>query len=212
MHVFLIIWGFRVIWSTVGTGVFYCQRCGGDRQYRQRTGRRFFTLYWIPIIPLSKVNADHVQCLTCKALYPLGVLQQATVAQLQAGVAEGIRAMAVVMLQAGDINNVAARTKAVQIVTGGGIAGYHDGALAADLGRPGPEWRPAIQALGGQMQPEAKEWHLAELLRLALVDGPLTDAERMVATGIAGDLGMTPAQTTGVITLMQQAPAPGQEG
>jgi hypothetical protein len=204
--VFIIVWGFRVVWSTIATGVFHCRKCGGDRQYRHLTGRRFFTLFWIPIIPLNKVG-DHVRCETCKTRYVTEVLKAPTVAAMQVAVTDGVRGMVAVMLQAGDAGGAAPRAKALQIVTGAGVPGYNEAALVADLATPADQWRPAIQALGVQVRPEAKEWHLAELLRMALADGPLTETERVTAQGIAADLGMTPAQTVGVISLMEQAPS-----
>ena len=69
----LIIWGLRVFFHTTGEGVFHCQRCGGDRHYRQRSGRKFFTLFFVPIIPLSKVG-EHVVCTTCRTRYHPDVL------------------------------------------------------------------------------------------------------------------------------------------
>jgi len=42
----LIIWAFGVL-PHHRQGVFHCQRCGGDRQYRHRSGRRFFTVFFI---------------------------------------------------------------------------------------------------------------------------------------------------------------------
>ena len=40
-----------------------------------------------------------------------------------------------------------------------------------------------------------------------MADGPLTDTERATVVGIAGDLGMSPAQAIGVITLTEQSQA-----
>ena len=204
----IIIFGLRIVWSTIATGVFHCRRCGADRQYRRRTGRRFFTLFWIPVIPLNKVGED-VRCETCKTRYVPDVLTAPTVAATQAAiqvaVTDGVRGVVSVMLRAGDSSSAASRAKALQFATGAGVAGYNEEALTVDLARPADEWRPAIQALGAQVQPEAKEWHFAELLRIAMADGPLTEAERVTAQGLAQDLGMTQAQTVGVISLMEQA-------
>lgn len=200
----IIIWGLRVVWSTIATGVFHCRKCGGDRNYRHRSGRRFFTLFFIPIIPLNKVG-EHVQCVTCKTRYVTEVLQAPTVASMQAAVTEGVRAMVSVMLASGDVNSGPARARAIQVVAGSGVQGYSVGALAADLNRPAADWRPAITAFGAQLQPVAKEWHLAEMIRIGLADGPLTDTERTTVVGIAGDLGMSRAQAIGVITLTEQS-------
>ena len=79
----LIIFGLRVFFHTIGEGVFHCQRCGGDRSYRLRRGRRFFCLYFIPIIPLAKAG-EHVQCRTCGTRYQPDVLSLPTASQMQA--------------------------------------------------------------------------------------------------------------------------------
>jgi hypothetical protein len=202
----IIIWGLRVVWSTIATGVFHCRKCGGDRNYRHRTGRRFFTLFFIPVIPLNKVG-EHVRCETCKTRYVTEVLKAPTVAAMQTAVTDGVRGMVAVMLGAGDPGNVAARSKAIMVVTGVGVTGYDEGALAGDLGRPAADWRPSIVAFGGQLQPVAKEWHLAEMVRMGLLNGPLTDSQRNAVISIASDLGMTPAQAYGVISLTEQAGA-----
>jgi len=49
----LIIWGLRVIYRTMGRGIFFCRRCGGDREYRHRAGRRYVTVFFVPLIPLA---------------------------------------------------------------------------------------------------------------------------------------------------------------
>ena len=69
----LIISGIRVYFRTTGQGVFPCQRCGGDRYYRRRSGRKFFTLFLIRVIPLTRVG-EHVQCATCRTRYHPDVL------------------------------------------------------------------------------------------------------------------------------------------
>jgi hypothetical protein len=204
----IIIFGWRTVWRTIATGVFHCTQCGGDRNYRRRSGRRFFTLFFIPVIPLGFVG-EHVQCATCNTRYVTGVLHAPTLARMEVAVTDGVRGMVAIMLHAGDINSVAARRRALQVVTGAGVRSYHEGALVQDLTRPPAQWRPAIAAFGGQLKPEAREWHLAEAIRIGLADGPLTDKERGTAAGIAGDLGMTPAQAVGVIALTEQATGTG---
>ena len=69
----LIICGIRVFFHIIGQGVFYCQRCGAERRYRRRSGRKFFTLFFVPVIPLNKVG-QHVQCTTCRTRFHPGVL------------------------------------------------------------------------------------------------------------------------------------------
>jgi hypothetical protein len=200
----LIIWGLRVFYRTVGQGVFYCRKCGGDREYRHRAGRRFFTLFFIPIIPLNKTG-EHVQCMTCKTRYVMDVLSQPTAAQMQAALPAGMRAAVAAMLVAGDPSSPAARHRAVAAIQGAGAQGYSDTDLAADSGQPAEATRSALADVARQLTPEAKEWFLAETVRIGMADGPLTGPERQTAQAIAMDLGMTQAQAIGVITMAEQA-------
>jgi hypothetical protein len=198
----LIIWGLRVIYRTLGRGIFFCRRCGGDREYRHRTGRRFITIFFIPLVPLHRTG-DHVQCLTCKTRYVTEVLRLPTTVQMQVALVSGMRAVVAVILRAGDADSPAARRRALDAVTGAGDHGYGVAALEADLTGPAEAGRAAIAALGGQLQVEAREWCLAEAIRIAMADGPLTGAERAAAEYLAATLSMTQAQAIGVIALTE---------
>jgi hypothetical protein len=199
----LLIWGLRVIYRTLGRGVFFCRRCGGDREYRQRAGRRFVTIFFIPVIPLMKTG-EHVQCLTCKTRYVTEVLKLPTTVQMQVALVAGMRAMVAIILRAGDPASPLSRRRAVDAVTGAGETGYDEDALAEDLAEPAEIALPKVGALGAQLQIEAREWWLAEAIRIAMADGPLTGAERTAAEHLAGALGMTQAQAIGVIALTEQ--------
>jgi hypothetical protein len=199
----LIIWGLRVIYRTLGRGVFFCRRCGGDRDYRHRAGRRFVTVFFIPLIPLMKTG-EHVQCLTCKTRYVTEVLKLPTTVQMQLAHAAGMRAMVAIILRAGDPASPLARRRALDAVTGTGDTSYDEDTLEADLAEPAETAVPKINALGGQLQVEAREWCLAEAIRIAMADGPLTGAERAAAAHLAAALGMTQAQAIGVIALTEQ--------
>jgi hypothetical protein len=200
----LIIFGFRVFYRTIGQGVFHCRKCGGDRQYRHRAGRRFFTLFFIPVIPLTKVG-EHVQCTTCQTRYVTDVLGQPTAAQMQAALPAGMRAAAAAMLRAGDPGSGAARQRAVAVIQGAGAQGYTDADLESDGAQPADATRGALSQVAQQLTPDAKEWFLAETLQVGMADGPLTEQERQTAQAIAMDLGMTQAQAVGVVTMAEQA-------
>src|ERR1700734_2626431 len=147
----VIIWGLRVIYRTLGRGVFFCRRCGGDRDYRQRAGRRYVTIFFIPLIPLMRTGA-HVQCLTCKTRYVTEVLRLPTTVEMQMALVAGMRAVVAVILRAGDPASPPARRRALDAVTGAGDAGYDTDALEADLAEPADDSRPRIVTLGAQLQ------------------------------------------------------------
>jgi len=72
----LIIFGSKGVTSTVGTGDFQCPACGKPAPYEHKRMRRFFTLYWIPLIPLDTLG-EYVQCLNCRSELKAEVLQRA---------------------------------------------------------------------------------------------------------------------------------------
>jgi zinc-ribbon family len=199
----LLIWGLRVFFRTISEGVFHCRNCGGDRQYRLRSGRRWFTVFFIPVIPLNKAG-EHVQCQTCKTRYVVDVLKLPTAAEMQAALPVGMRAAATAMLQSGDPANTAARQRAVAVIQGAGAQDYADANLDADRAQPAEAIRQALNQVARQLTPDAREWFLAEVIRVGAADGPLTEPERTTAQAVAADLGMTQAQAIGVITLAER--------
>jgi zinc-ribbon family len=200
----LIIFGIRVFYRMIEQGVFYCRRCGGDRQYRHRTGRRWFTLLFIPVIPLNTVG-EHVQCTTCRTRYVTDALNQPTTAQMQAALPAGMRAAAAAMLRSGDPDRPAARQRAISAVNGAGARGYDDIRLDADLEQPADWVRAALQQVGSQLTIQAREWYLADVIRIGMADGTLSDTERSAAQAIGLDLGMTQAQVLGVVAMTEQS-------
>ena len=200
----LIIFGIRVFYRTIAQGTFHCRRCGGDRPYRHRVGRRWFTLFFIPVIPLNKVG-EHVQCATCRTRYATDALSLPTTAQMQAALPAGMRAAASAMLRSGDPSSPVARQRAIEAITGAGLPGYTEAMLDDDLRQPFEAIRPALNQVGAQLTVQAREWYLADVIRIALADGQLTDGERLAAQAIGADLGMTQAQALGVIAMTEQS-------
>lgn len=208
----LIIFGLRVFYRTIGQGAFHCQRCGGDREYRHRAGRRWITLLFIPFIPLTKVG-EHVKCAVCGTWYRMGVLALPTSAQMLAALPAGMRAAAAVVLRAGGGNSAPARRRAIDAIKGAGLADYDDAALDADLATSAMSANPAqdlagpLNRLAIQLAVPAREWFLADAVRIGLADGPLSDEERQAAQEIAAQLGMTLAQARGVISMTEEGAA-----
>jgi len=207
----LIIFGLRAFFRTIGQGVFHCPRCGGDRQYRLRSGRRYFTLFFLPVIPLTKLG-EHVQCTACRSRFHPDVLGLPTAAQMSAALPAGMRCAAVAMLHAGGRPgspaspvSPAKRERALDAIRGAGASGYGPDNLDADLAHPGGIDPATLAQVGAQLTTEAKEWFFAQAVRINLADGPLSEADRQAAQWIAQNLAMTPAQALGVITMTEQA-------
>jgi uncharacterized tellurite resistance protein B-like protein len=200
----LLIFGLSVFFRTVGQGDFHCPNCGGDRRYRQRVARRWFTLFFIPVIPLNRVG-EVVECATCRTRFNLDVLRLPTAREMSAALPMAMRAAAVAVLGAGDPSDSAARARAVEAVRGYGMDDYDDDLLAVDLEEPADGSAEVIAQAGGQLTTEAREWFLAQVVRIALADGAIGNGERQVLHTVAARLGMTPAHAVGVITTTEGA-------
>src|SRR5580704_13372701 len=70
----MIIWGWKYVTSTRATGRFDCPDCGPDRKYIKKRQQRYFTLYFIPIIPLKEIN-EYIECQFCTKTWDEGVLE-----------------------------------------------------------------------------------------------------------------------------------------
>jgi tellurite resistance protein len=203
--------GLRFYFRTTGHGTLHCQRCGGDRPYQRCSGRRWFHVLHIPLVPLDRVG-EHVQCRACRTRYRIEVLALPTVAAMQAALPAGSLAAVTTMLRAGDPASAAARSRAVELVRTAGLTGYDETALTADLaaadGR-GLDISKPLGALAHQLTMPAPEWFLADAVRVGLADGPLSEEERGAARLIAAHLGMTPAQAHGVIVMTEESASAG---
>lgn len=69
----MIIFGTRGVKSTMKEGHFLCPQCADNRHYKHKKVTKFFTLYFIPLIPLGTAG-DYVECQTCKGTFVSRVL------------------------------------------------------------------------------------------------------------------------------------------
>ncbi|MBN1121661.1 MAG: zinc-ribbon domain-containing protein [Anaerolineae bacterium] len=60
----MIIFGTRVRQKTIGEGEFYCPHCQSMCGYEHKSARQFFTLYFIPVIPIKQLG-EFIMCENC---------------------------------------------------------------------------------------------------------------------------------------------------
>ncbi|TDC82406.1 TerB family tellurite resistance protein [Actinomadura sp. 7K507] len=199
----MIIFGWRVVFFTLSRGTFHCPACGGDRDYRRRQGRNFFTLFFVPVIPLTKTGGEIIECDTCKGRWNLGVLDVPTTAQLAQMPAMLLRMAIAQVLRSGDYTNAAVRSRAVAVVQQAGVA-YDDNALNGDLARPFDEVRVEMGRAASALAPEARESILRAAAEIALADGKLSVSEEETLAAVGADLELTRVQVTGVVSMARQ--------
>src|SRR5260370_37670599 len=136
---------------------------------------------------------------------------------MEAALLAGTNAASLAMLRGGDPASRAARRRAVELIRSAGAPGYDLTSLAGALSGPGrlQETRSArgaadnpdlaLAALALQLEVHAREWFLANVVRIGLADGPLTPGELDAVAEVARSLGMTRAQAQDVIWLTDEA-------
>src|SRR5258708_29620843 len=96
----LALVGSRVCYRTIGSGVFHCERCGGDRPYRHRSGRRWAHLLGIPLALLGGTG-EHLRCTVCRTCYRVELLAVPTIEQMLVALLVGTKAAVLEILSAG---------------------------------------------------------------------------------------------------------------
>jgi hypothetical protein len=204
----LLVWGWKVIFKVVGTGTFSCPNCGGDRNFERRRAQRWFTFFWIPLIPL-KVIGEVVRCTACKTDFRESVLARPTAGQFSDLLQNSVRGVMVNVLRRGVWNDQAARQIAIAEIAQAGAVGYSDAHLNADFQAVPEDLSPLLVPLAGQLPDTGKEAILLGATRVAAADGPIQPAERQLIDLVGAALGMTAAHVAGVVSSVSMGPGYG---
>mgnify|MGYP005841535703 CR=1 FL=1 len=71
----MIIFGTHPKTKTVDSGQFYCPQCQAVRPYERKSARQYFTLYFIPVFPVTQ-PVEFVECQHCGMTFPPAVLDR----------------------------------------------------------------------------------------------------------------------------------------
>ncbi|MFC9426562.1 TerB family tellurite resistance protein [Streptomyces sp. NPDC059255] len=216
--------GIRTSWTTVGDGEFFCPDCGGDRNYRRRTGRRRFTVLGIPL--LSRGSAGPVvECAACHAHFGTDALDHPTTLRFSAMLRDAVHTVALAVLAAGGTSSRTVLETAVLTVRAAGFEECTEDrltdlveALAADTGRfvvdAGPfgaalaiELHEALEPLAPHLAPAGRESILLQGARIALADGVYSPAEREVLSIVGGALQLRADDTARLLLAASGTPS-----
>jgi hypothetical protein len=191
----LIVFGMRSRFKVLSQGTFFCPQCGGDRHYAHKQARRWFTVFFIPLIPL-KVLGEVVECQTCKTTFKPAVLAAPTTSGLQEQLVTAYREAAVWLLRGGSTGRAAA------IAVLSAVAGrpWSDAELDTDLQvlDVAPMFDRLV-TLSGNLTEQGKEQFLTACTEIAAGGGVLSTDERQLIDRVAAALSVTPAHARGVI-------------
>lgn len=195
----MIIWGWRVRQKVIGTGMFYCPREGGDRKYEHKQARRWFTIFFIPLIPLKELG-DFIECTSCENTYYADVLKGKTASEIEDISTIAIRHVAVSMALADGTVDQRERDAAVTVVQRFASHPYGPEDFDGDLTRlQVSALTDNLEELGAVLNEHGKENVLTAAVFLAGADGHIDRSEMEVARQIGRALTMSSAHIEGTI-------------
>jgi hypothetical protein len=201
----VIIFGFRGRIATLGTGQFYCPRCHGDRAFTRKGVRRWFTLFFVPVFPISATTGTRVCCDTCGGAFNEEALTLPTAEAFRSVYGSAFRSCALEVLRAGDPTNAVARATALSSINGLLPSGQlDDAAIDRDLASAAPtSLAVALAPVANRLDTGQAEWFFGACAKVALADGPLSDRERRALESVGESLHLTSAHQLGVIETLR---------
>jgi tellurite resistance protein len=203
----MIIFGTRGVKSTLSQGNFNCPQCETTRAYKKKKVTRFFTLYFIPLIPLGKVG-EYVECQHCKGTFIPNVLnyEEKKNNAAQDFLAEYEKAMKhslVLMMLADGVIDDREREMVIKIYN---KISHHD-MTSADLDQyiaeveasPDRDVSKYLKGVGPMLNGQGKEMVIKAAISVAASDGHFDDSEKALLAEMAQALDMTSAHLKGII-------------
>jgi len=205
----MIIFGTRGVTYNAGDGDFHCPTCRDQQSYSHKRVRRFFTLYFIPLIPLG-LNGEYIECGQCKGTYRTEVLDFDPEAGAVAFEAEFHRAIKRVMIEMMLVDG-AVDAEEIEVVKDiyGQLAGTEisDDDVRKEIVEAETRTRDVAAALlemAGNLNDNGKEMVVRAAYLVAAADGEFQEEEKELLGAIAQALQMSPSHVNGVIASLTQ--------
>lgn len=203
----MIIYGTRGVTTTPDTGAFHCPRCGPETAFKQKRVRRFFTLYFIPVIPLGALG-EYVECQQCRNTYDVEVLKydpNAGAEEFRAQFEQAVQQVMILMTLADgvvDDAEIAAMASIFQQLSGRVIA---EEDLRREVDAAARDPRPVddyLKEFGALLNNESKEIVIKAMFLIAATDGDFDESEIKLLTEAAEAMEMSKAHLNGIIAEM----------
>jgi tellurite resistance protein len=209
----LIIFGTRGVTYGSEGGQFYCPDCDAREQYRHRKVRRFFTLYFIPLIPLDLLG-EYVECQRCTSTYKPSILSfdpGKNAEREEAEFRQAMRRVLVLMMLADGV------VEESELQAIGTILGKLEDRtverteIEAELARArsaSTDIEHYCRSMAGYLNDSGREMVVKAALLVAAADGTIDDKERDALAKMATALNMTKAHFSGIVTEVLDTAAP----
>ena len=178
----MIVFGTTNLTFKKDTGSFLCPTCGNNQPYVEKNVRRFFTFYFIPIVPLDSVGR-YIECQSCVQSFDPEVLLLDEEAIMQARYVQFVehcrRLMILMMIADADVKPAAKQVVNATIAELGGSP-YSDEELDESLAMAfEADINVAEYAaqIAPRLEPEQKREIVKAVFRVASVDGEMGEMQ-----------------------------------
>ena len=203
----MIIFGTRGVKSTMKEGQFLCPQCAKEKSYKHRKVTRFFTLYFIPLIPMGKIG-EYVECQTCRGTFVSRVLdydKQKLDAKFQSEYEKAMKhSMVLMMLADGEIDE-SEMLMVQQIIN---KFGHHEVSLpelenyVEQVQQQSEDIATYLRRVAPSLNEHGKEIIIKCALSVAAADGHFDPAEKALIVKMAGILEMSSSHLKGILSEM----------
>ena len=198
----LLIFGLTVRARPMEAGRFHCPNEGGDRTYTMLELRRWFTLFFIPLIPLKQLG-DVVECDSCRQQFDRSTLRMPTSATMEHKIEVAARSLLGAVAAAAPAAEKAA-VRELESFLGTPAYCAHDLVAHARI-QTEAQRSEALGAAGELLDPAGREGLLMAAARAGVLDGEIGPRLRSILTDAGAALGMTPAHVEGVMVVASRA-------
>ena len=194
----ILFFGWRIVFRTVGRGVFHCPNESADRDYTLRTARRWFHLFWLPIVPLKRFG-EVVECQDCSTRYEVDVLRIPTAATVAESMARVMR-MSVIDILRSTSAVCSLQQHAALTVLQRYLPHLTEADLRSDIAfLDTSSLHEHLQQVSPVLNDIGKESLVGNCTWVAVADTSVNSTSRIVLEQLGTDIGMTPAHIRGVI-------------
>jgi uncharacterized tellurite resistance protein B-like protein len=181
----MIFFGTRGLTLTGESGEFFCPSCNNNHHYKRRKVRRFFTLYFVPLIPLDLLG-EYIECQTCKNTYNDSVFEfkaraDAERQDFESEYERAVRkSMAITALADGVVDDaeVEAMKNIYSSITGNEVDKETVLSEIEATKKEGLTIDNYLKTINGLVNTEGKELIVRALISIAYADGDFDEAEQ----------------------------------
>jgi len=210
----LIIFGTRGVTYGSEGGQFYCPDCDGEKAYLHRKVRRFFTLYFIPVIPLDLLG-EYIECQSCTSTYKPSVLSfdpKASEKREEAEFRQAMRRVLVLMMLADGVADDS-EIEAIQGILGKledrTVARSEIEAEITKAKNGSDDLTHYCKSMAGSLNDAGREMVVRAALLVATADGTFDESEKAALAKMATALNLSRAHFAGIVTeVLTEVPPP----